>query len=424
MTAGDGTEISGTALQVARANGRSLATDAASSGTNPRDLNGRTLAPTNLDNPGNLARVRLAPLFSGSGTTNRIIKWLDGPNGVGGDTVMSEVAGKVGYGTSNPAANLHLFTPGTTDNMVLLMENGTRQWSFGFNGGQDFFRIRDNTAGAARFVIKETGNIGIGTTSPVHKLHVLGGSGTAVYGETSGGTAAFGVYGVSTASGGYGVYGFSDFNGVNAYGVFGQARGNGVAVQGNLAFPEQDGYAGYFNGRTHVNGDLSKSSGSFKIDHPLDPANKYLYHSFVESPDMMNIYNGNVTTDQQGLAAITLPDYFEALNREFRYQLTVIGKFAQAIVSEEINGNQFRIETNQPYVKVSWQVTGLRQDAYAEAHRIPTEELKSKTERGSYLPPEVHGQPEEKGIEWVRQPEMMKRLKEQREKAEKEKKAN
>jgi len=84
---------------------------------------------------------------------------------------------------------------------------------------------------------------------------------------------------------------------------------------------------------------LTKGSGSFKIDHPLDPAKKYLSHSFVESPDMMNVYNGNVTTDRHGFAIVTLPSYFEALNRDFRYQLTVIGQFAQAIVAEEISHN-------------------------------------------------------------------------------------
>lgn len=62
------------------------------------------------------------------------------------------------------------------------------------------------------------------------------------------------------------------------------------------------GFAGFFLGDVDVDGDLSKAGGSFKIDHPLDPANKYLYHSFVESPDMMNIYNGNVTTDAEGKA--------------------------------------------------------------------------------------------------------------------------
>ena len=120
-----------------------------------------------------------------------------------------------------------------------------------------------------------------------------------------------------------------------------------------------------------VVGTLSKGGGSFKIDHPLDPANKYLYHSFVESPDMMNIYNGNITTDGDWLATVMLPDWFEALNRDFRYQLTVIGQFAQAIVAGKVANNQFSIQTDKPNVEVSWQVTGIRQDAYANAHRIP-----------------------------------------------------
>jgi hypothetical protein len=122
---------------------------------------------------------------------------------------------------------------------------------------------------------------------------------------------------------------------------------------------------------------------TFRIDHPLDPENKYLCHSTVESPDVMNIYNGNVTTDTGGHATVVLPDYFEALNRDFRYQLTVIGKLAQAIIASEIENNRFTIKTDQPDVKISWQVTGIRQDALAEAFPPCVEEEKPGTERGS-----------------------------------------
>ena len=115
-----------------------------------------------------------------------------------------------------------------------------------------------------------------------------------------------------------------------------------------------------------VDGTLSKAGGSFKIDHPLDPANKCLYHSFVESPDLMNIYNGNVTTDAEGNAVVTLPDWFEVLNRDFRYQLTVIGQFAQAIVASKVANRQFSTWTDKPDVEVSWQVTGIRQDALGQ----------------------------------------------------------
>jgi hypothetical protein len=161
-----------------------------------------------------------------------------------------------------------------------------------------------------------------------------------------------------------------------------------------------------------VDGSLSKAGGSFKIDHPLDPADKYLYHSFVESPDMMNIYNGNVSTDAQGNALVELPEWFETLNRDFRYQLTVIGQFAQAIVAREIERGQFSIKTDKPNVKVSWQVTGIRQDAWANAHRIPIEQVKPERERGFHLHPELFGAPEEKSIAWARHPETMKRAKE------------
>ncbi|MBL9001296.1 MAG: hypothetical protein JNK25_09190 [Phycisphaerae bacterium] len=149
-------------------------------------------------------------------------------------------------------------------------------------------------------------------------------------------------------------------------------------------------------GGATIIGTLSKGGGSFKIDHPLDPANKYLYHSFVESPDMMNIYNGNTTTDESGYAVITLPDWFEALNKDFRYQLTIIdrddaGEFNWARVVKTVQANTFSIRTTLPRSEVSWQVTGIRKDAWAEKNRIPIEEAKPASERGTLLHPEAFG---------------------------------
>jgi len=139
-------------------------------------------------------------------------------------------------------------------------------------------------------------------------------------------------------------------------------------------------------------------------EHPLDPANRYLSHSFVESPDMMNIYNGLVTLDARGRATITMPAYFAALNAEYRYQLTVVGQFAQAIVARKIKNNRFQIKTNKPRVEVSWMVTGVRQDAYAKAHPIKVVEEKPTAERGTYLHPAAFGQPAEKSVTHARQP--------------------
>lgn len=170
--------------------------------------------------------------------------------------------------------------------------------------------------------------------------------------------------------------------GVNGIGVVGV---NGItsstnpvdaAVRGIATFGPGTAKAGLFQGDVQVTGTLIKSAGSFRIDHPLDPERKYLSHSFVESPDMMNVYNGNVTTDADGNATVVMPDYFEALNRDFRYQLTVIGKFAQAMVSEKISKNAFKIKTDKPGTEVSWQVTGIRKDKFANENRIPVETMK------------------------------------------------
>ena len=155
-----------------------------------------------------------------------------------------------------------------------------------------------------------------------------------------------------------------------------------------------------FNGNVHVTGTLSKTAGAFKIDHPQDPANKYLVHSFVESPDMMNVYNGNITTDANGVAVVTLPGYFETLNKDFRYQLTTIGQKANAYILKEISNNQFVIKTDIPLVKVSWQVTGIRKDPFAEKHRIIPEVEKSKKEKGKYLHPELYGKPHTLGVHY------------------------
>jgi hypothetical protein len=129
---------------------------------------------------------------------------------------------------------------------------------------------------------------------------------------------------------------------------------------------------------------------------------------------MMNVYSGNVTTDAGGVAAIQLPDWFETLNTDFRYQLTVIGQFAQAIVSSEIQGNRFEIKTSVPNVKVSWQVSAVRQDPWAKAHPLVVEPEKEQRQRGFYLNPELYGAPEQKQIEWARHPQIMKEVQEHR----------
>jgi hypothetical protein len=159
--------------------------------------------------------------------------------------------------------------------------------------------------------------------------------------------------------------------------------------------------AAQFFGDVSVQGMMAKTGGTFKIDHPQDPANKYLIHSFVESPDMMNIYNGNITTDANGEAVVSMPGYFEAENIDFRYQLTVIGTFAQAIVLKEISNNKFVVKTDKPNVKVSWMVTGVRNDLWAQNRRVIPEVEKTGADKGKYLHPEYYGKGNEARIGWI-----------------------
>ncbi|MFZ4576607.1 MAG: hypothetical protein ACOYN0_19675, partial [Phycisphaerales bacterium] len=181
------------------------------------------------------------------------------------------------------------------------------------------------------------------------------------------------------------------------WGVYSTAGNGGRAIYGSGG--GTTGHAGYFDGRVHVTGTLSKAAGSFKIDHPLDPENRYLSHSFVESPEMKNIYDGVVTLDSLGHAKVTMPEWFDALNSTFRYQLTAIGAPGPNLyIARKIEGNTFEIAGGAAGMEVSWQVTGVREDAYAKKNRIVVEEEKSETEKGKYLNPEAFGYGPEKSI--------------------------
>jgi hypothetical protein len=120
---------------------------------------------------------------------------------------------------------------------------------------------------------------------------------------------------------------------------------------------------------------------------------------------MANIYSGTVTLGAKGTATVRLPAYFEALNGDFRYQLTALGAAAPNLhVAKEIAGNRFRVAGGQAGQKVSWQVTGIRRDAYARANRMQVVRPKVGKLRGRYVSPELHGKPETAGLGPTRLP--------------------
>lgn len=378
-----------------------------------------------------------------------------------GSNIYNNNTGNVGVNTTSPGAKLHVkggneifrnefnaigwqsFYNKTTYLGYVGTWTDSASLDFGTSGAGNDVNIVTNAV--PKMTVKNNGQVGIGTTTPSSMFHTqingLGTYGSApmyqgtlmVTGATSGTSAsgiyaeggwrglfgrnkatasrtnAIGVYGLVDSASGYtggafGVYGDASASGPTNYGVYGTAT-NGTSanygIYGNCATGTNN-YAAYFANKIYATS-ASSTIKAFKIDHPLDPTNKYLYHSSVESNDMMNIYNGNVTTSATGDATITLPSYFAALNKDFKYQLTCIGTFAQAIVAEEISGNTFKIKTDKPNVKVSWQVAGVRQDAAANYYRIQDEVEKTGNEKGFYLVPEAYGKGPEMNFAYPRQ---------------------
>jgi hypothetical protein len=227
-----------------------------------------------------------------------------------------------------------------------------------------------------------------------------------LYAQGSVSAGGVGVHGGGTSVGVMGL-GQTSISGSTGIGVIGSSQKNlGIqaysaeyhALYAHAGSKEPNVYAGFFEGNMYVSGAITKSGGGFTIDHPLEPVNKYLTHSFVESPDMMNIYNGIITCDDRGSAVVQLPDWFEKLNSDYRYLLTPIGAPANLYVAADVKSGSFTIGGGAKGLKISWQVTGIRQDPWAQQNRLTVESDKQGDDRGRYLSPEAYGQPTSSGI--------------------------
>jgi hypothetical protein len=241
-------------------------------------------------------------------------------------------------------------------------------------------------------------------------------------------TGGIGGDGVGVLATGGAAFNPDEFGESGIVAIGGMGGSNSVGGDGISASPGTGGtggaFAGYFSGDVNVTGTLTSGVKDFRIDHPLDPANKYLYHSSVESSEMMNIYTGNAILDASGHATVQLPAWFQAENSDFRYQVTAIGAPAPGLyIAQEIQNNTFGIAGGQAGMKVSWQVTAVRHDAYVKAHPLVVEVNKPANERGYFIHPELYGAPAEKSIEWARHPDLMKLIKEKRDNQEKEARA-
>ena len=277
-----------------------------------------------------------------------------------------------------------------------------------FTGGQaayDYFSgtglVAQGGSGGCCGGVGLVANGGGASDSPGDGVVATGGTGYA----PGAGVLASGGNTLGQTSGGPGLVGHGNNSTING--------GDGIdAMAGTGCNLCTNGLAGSFTGDVSVSGNLTVSGTKhFKIDHPLDPANKYLYHASLESSEVLNFYSGNATLDANGEATVQLPNWFEALNRDFRYQLTAIGAAAPGLhIAQEIQNHSFRIAGGAAAMKVSWQVTAVRQDAWERAHPMVVEVQKPIGERGYYINPELFGAPPERNMDWARIPQVMKRL--------------
>ncbi len=353
-----------------------------------------------------------------------------GENAGTGIGVLGNTAGQAGlYGLSNNAAGFGLQAANTNVNGTGIIATGNNLGGlYLVTGSAGSFRaIRfgvlgfssDSTnvmAGAAihgtnykKTILSFLGGAGVtGVDSSAFGSGVIGASystfgegtvglgngtsGTGVIGSAGLGASPWGVVGVipNTAVGAntsLAIFGDNQTNGTNAVGILGQ----------EIAAP---------NGATRyaifANGDMAASGTKpFVIDHPLDPANKFLKHFSIESPEVLNLYRGNVVLDGNGEAVVTLPDYFESINNtNYSYNLTPIGQQASLFIKQEIANKQFVIAGGAPGMKVSWMVTSERNDPFLQQNPDNRQAVVTKTgsAAGKYLMPSLYGQPAESGI--------------------------
>lgn len=264
-----------------------------------------------------------------------------------------------------------------------------------------------NDTVAPSLIYSDFSYVGIGTNTPTYRLHVNHGGSTGILSKS---TSSFSLVDIDGASGdaalrfakaGVNQWNFRNRPADDNLEIFELGGGGSrVVIQnttGNMGINFDNPTA-----KLHVGGTFTATgTKAFTIDHPLDPENKTLSHFAIESPEVLNMYSGTITTDASGKAIVQLPAYFGDINKDLRYQLTVVGTFAQAIISKEVSNNQFEIATSTPNVKVCWEVKGVRNDGYMILNPASAEQMKPANMKGKYIEPKAFNQPESKRVGYI-----------------------
>ena len=317
---------------------------------------------------------------------------------------------------SGGGLTVNMTNPSSGDRAIDVSHAGVGPGVFATTGGNSLWGITGNISSAAvigdsssgeAVVARQNGAIcqnnpgdcnGIGAMVGRHD----GPGGYGVRGFVTDPEGAIGVLGQAGISGGTGtaVRGENVNAANNGNAVVGTTNGGGAGIFGTETSSNVAALAGRFDGNVQINGDLAVTGTKtgFQIDDPRAPAGRTLSHTPVETDTLTVVYSGNVRTGGDGRATVRLPAYAAEIAGRWRYQLTPIGTFGQAIVEREVRGGTFVVRTKKPGTKVSWSVTGTRRDAYAKAHPFRAVRQKAGAARGRYLHPDLYGQPASKGV--------------------------
>ncbi len=331
-------------------------------------------------------------------------------------SVASGVAFSINSTSTSDVANLTINNAASAAECVDASSNGSGsviEASMTGTGRAGFFQIA-NAANGTDAVFATSSGSGRSITA------TMSGTGTAGSFSNTVGTNANPALSVSSAGNATGNSGTLDC--VNTNTSAGRAayfENNSTGFYTIRVNNTTEALAGQFVGNVSVIGDLSASGVKpFRIDHPDDPANKYLLHYAAESPEVINFYSETVTLDERGEAVVELPHYFAKINTRPRYQLTAVGapmpmlhvalKISEAALSAGAKAEpgevaaicSFRIAGGAPGGEVSWRVEALRNDRWVQQRGAPVEVEKEGLEKGTYQHPELYGQPPEMGMDY------------------------
>lgn len=310
----------------------------------------------------------------------------------GTNDAYGRTIGALNYSLVGSTQPVNGYTLGTVTYSIVNSPNSGRVYGEYVESGPNGVNNAGGTVYGSYINTQSNGN----NNGAIYGIYNLAGSN----GTNNTGAVRYGIYNTWTENGfggsagnSYGIYSSNGAIGGSTntvYGIYSEASGGAAS------------YAGYFQGTLFVNGNFTATgTKAFTIDHPLDPDHKYLKHYSVESNEVSNFYSGTVITGADSLARVELPDYFESINTDIRYQLTVVGQWADAVVWKEAAGNRFEIKTSAPGVKVSWMIIARRNDLYMQQHPATDVVDKLPSEQGKYLMPALYQAAPSAGIHFV-----------------------